>query len=95
MYKKNKDGGKVAKLDNEILRIRSTKTSLFEELNKILIERFEPIQNPNTSMRVFWMDSDDDRIEIQDQPSLLLAMESIGGPIYKLIVVLENKETPG
>ena len=82
-------------MDNQILRTQSEKKSLFDELDQTLLQSFQQLQKPNTSMSIFWTDDDDDRIGIQDQNSLLLAMESMGGPIYKLFVVFENKDTHG
>ena len=82
-------------MDKKILRIRSDKTSLFDDLNTRLIESFEKLQKPNTTMSVFWEDDDDDRIGIQDQSSLLLAMESMSGPLYNLCVLFEAKVLQG
>ena len=39
---------------------------------------------------IFWKDGDEDRIDIKDEYSLLLAMNSMGGPVYTLFVIFEN-----
>ncbi len=82
-------------MHNKILRIRNEETTLFGELNQTLLESFRELQKPNSSMSIFWKDDDDDRIGIQEQSGLLLAMESMGGPLYSLFVVFENNDTHG
>ena len=95
LFANNRNGGEESKVSVEIIQIKSDKISMFEELQQTLIQRLEHLQKPDTSITIFWEDDDDDRIDIKDQCSLVIAMKNMGGPVYKIFVVFENNDKNG
>ena len=79
----------------KIIRIQCDKSSIFNNLKQSLAQRFKQIQQPNISISILWQDNEQEWITIDDQEGLLLAMEEMGGPVYKIKVIYEIQALTG
>ena len=95
MYQKDRHEGNESRVDVQIIRIKSERTSLFNELEQTLKQQFASLQQPHVSTKIYWEDHEGDRIHVKDQYGFLLAIDKMSGPPYKLFVVFETTEANG
>ena len=83
------------KIDTRIIRVRYENARLFEELNLTLQRKLEQLQQSNIPIQLYWQDTEEDWIRIVDEEDFSIAFETMTGPIYKLIVLIEAAEQRG
>ena len=90
VYERRNNGETESKVAVEVIRIHSVKDGLFGELQKTLVQKYDELQQPNTTVNIFWTDKEDERIFIGDQQSLIIALDNMDGPIYNILVVFQK-----
>ena len=95
LYKKEGRINKESKLSAKIIQIQCDKSDTFNNLMQSLVQNFEEIQQPNASIKLFWQDNEQEWLTIDNQQNLLIAMQEMGGPMYKLKVTYEIQAVSG